>query len=43
MDVDARTPNVESFYQKYGFEHLDAEQHERRYYLLMDTIRQLFA
>lgn len=40
--VDIKTPEVESFYQKYGFHRLETERHERRYYLLMDTIRQLF-
>lgn len=40
--VDAGTPEVEGFYQRYGFELLETEQSERRYYLPMATIRQLF-
>jgi predicted GNAT family N-acyltransferase len=40
--VDAGTPEVEGFYQYYGFERLETEQYERRYYLPMASIRQLF-
>jgi predicted GNAT family N-acyltransferase len=41
--LDAKTPDVESFYQHFGFQRLDTDQaHERRYFLLMETIRQLF-
>lgn len=42
--VDAKTPTVEEFYQRYGFQRLETDRvHERRFYLLMDTIRQLFS
>jgi predicted GNAT family N-acyltransferase len=41
--VDALDVEAEHFYQHYGFEILETEQHDRRLYLPMETISDLFA
>ncbi len=41
--TDAKNDVARAFYQRYGFEPLPTEQHERRLYLPMKTIEELFA
>jgi predicted GNAT family N-acyltransferase len=40
--TDAKSPEVQSFYEHYGFIVLPTERHERRLFLPMGTIEKLF-
>jgi ribosomal protein S18 acetylase RimI-like enzyme len=41
--TDAKNPDVQRFYEHYGFILLPTERHERRLYLPMKTVAKLFA
>lgn len=40
--TDARDEDVRSFYEYYGFRPLPTEQHGRRLFLPMETVKRLF-
>lgn len=41
--VDVKSERAATFYEKYGFQRLETESDERRYFLPMGAIRQLFS
>jgi predicted GNAT family N-acyltransferase len=41
--TDAKTPDVQRFYEHYGFMLLPSESHERRFFLPMRTVEKLLA